>query len=187
MKQLFIDGFGGATIDSAEIKSIKLAAKVGELDRDLKKGDDVELRIVCRVTGGGSDDKYDAHGNVAETVKGFKLRADELEVVSVNQQAFKTTAQAEEEKAAAAAEPEPVGTDPEPEAPVDVTALEVPQLLAVIENDTDAYADAGRVVVPEALAELQGRAKSGDGEAVEAIEKIEATNSAKEKAPLAAV
>lgn len=88
--QLFSDRIGGATIDRAEIKSLRLAKGVGELkaENDLGKGDDVEIRIVARVVEGGGKDKYDAHGNISETTKRLALRVDELDIVSINQGAF---------------------------------------------------------------------------------------------------
>lgn len=52
------------------------------------KGDDVVLRVRCRVTDAGATDKYDAHGTVNETVAKVKLRVDEAKVLLTEEGAW---------------------------------------------------------------------------------------------------
>jgi len=83
-KQLTLE-VGGATVDTSTIGSIQWAAEVRNVgQREFDKGDDVELRIVARVVGVDIKDRYDAHGNVAETIRQHELRIDELTVGNVN-------------------------------------------------------------------------------------------------------
>lgn len=94
---------GGATADSSEIKGLSWAAGTKELDREFKKGDDVRIVLTGRVVGVPIDDKYDGHGNVRETIRGHKIRVDDVELVELaGSGRFKTTAQAAAEEAEAA-------------------------------------------------------------------------------------
>lgn len=52
--------------------------------------------------------------------------------------------------------------DPMPDHHLDATLLTTDELAAVVRNDTETYADAGKVIVPEALAELERRAEVDD-------------------------
>lgn len=79
---------GGATVDTAKIGSLTFAALVAELERELPKGADVELRIVARVTAVDITDKYDSYGNVKETVRAHDLRIDQLTIEGVQSDSY---------------------------------------------------------------------------------------------------
>lgn len=51
-----------------------------------------------------------------------------------------------------------------------VDSLSTEQLVAVIDNDTQTFEDAGKVIVPAALDELRSRAREGDKSAHKALE-----------------
>jgi hypothetical protein len=68
---------GGATVDTSTIGSIKWGAETRDLEGQFRKGDDVTLTLTARVTDVTFSDKYDAHGNVTETIRKHTLRVDE--------------------------------------------------------------------------------------------------------------
>lgn len=107
IRQLSLD-VGGRAPDKIEVGALSWGATVKELDRDLVKGSDVEITMRARVTGGGSIDKYDAHGHVTQTIKAVALRVDELAISAVSVDAY--------EEATDAPDPEP---DPDPAEPAD--------------------------------------------------------------------
>lgn len=74
---------GGATVDTAVITSVKWGKDTRDLPGEFKKGSDVRITLLCRVTGTPFDDLYDGHGNIKETVRGHKLRVDEVEKVEL--------------------------------------------------------------------------------------------------------
>lgn len=59
------------------------------------------------------------------------------------------------------------GSGERPDPPVD--SLSTEQLAAVVDNDTETFPDAGKVVVPAAIDELRSRAKEGDDAAARAL------------------
>jgi hypothetical protein len=65
---------GGATVDTSTIGSIKWGAETRDLDGQFQKGDDVAVALVARVVKVEFEDKYDAHGNVTETIRRHTLR-----------------------------------------------------------------------------------------------------------------
>lgn len=88
MQQLTLDA-GGATVDSAEIASVKWAAGTKPLTREFKKGSDIEIRLIARVVEVKVKDVYDAHGNISETIRGHVLRVDDTKSVKVaNEEAY---------------------------------------------------------------------------------------------------
>lgn len=113
-KQLSLDP-GGATVDTAKIGGITWAAGTKDLDEELVKGSDVRVTLVARVTGVPFDDKYDAHGHIAETIRSHDLRIDSIEQIeTVSARAYTTAAEAEqelEEEQAKAADA-PLGGEP---------------------------------------------------------------------------
>lgn len=118
------DRAGGATVDTSKIDSVRFAAGTKELDAQFRKGSDVRVTVIARVTGTPVDDKYDAHGNVAETIRGHRLRIDEVESIEL------VRADAAKTAAAAAAEGDPAGgeeppTEPEPDG--DDSQIEQPE------------------------------------------------------------
>lgn len=105
---------GGATVDTAVIGGVSFAAGTKELDAQFKKGDDVRIEVVARVTGVNCVDKYDAHGNIAETIRKHGLRVDEVRSVGLERaQAAVTAAEAQAEDDAREDGDEPV-REPEP-------------------------------------------------------------------------
>lgn len=92
MQQLSLDA-GGATVDTSVIDGVKFAKGVKDLEEGLTKGSDVHLTIIARVTDVKLTDKYDAHGNVAETLRKHTLRIDGLDVVSVTPEQYKIAAE----------------------------------------------------------------------------------------------
>ena len=80
--QLTLDA-GGATVDTSKIGSLKWGAETQDLGDEFQKGSDVELKIFARVTDVRLQDKYDAHGNVSETIRYHVVRADRVEVLGV--------------------------------------------------------------------------------------------------------
>lgn len=80
--QLTLDA-GGATVDTSIITSVKWGKDTRDLPGEFKKGSDVRVTLLCRVTGVPVDDLYDGHGNIKETVRGHKLRVDEVEKVEL--------------------------------------------------------------------------------------------------------
>lgn len=68
---------GGATVDTSRIASVKWGAETRDLDGQFRKGDDVTVTLTARVTNVAFEDKYDAHGNVTETIRKHTLRVDE--------------------------------------------------------------------------------------------------------------
>lgn len=65
------------------ITSIRWGKDTRDLPSEYKKGSDVRITLLCRVTGTPFDDLYDGHGNIKETVRGHKLRVDEVEKVEM--------------------------------------------------------------------------------------------------------
>lgn len=59
---------------------------------------------------------------------------------------------------------------PDPAPTIPAGGLESDQLVAVLDNDEETFAEAGRVLVPEALEELRRRAVAGDEEAQTGLE-----------------
>lgn len=103
---------GGATVDTSVIGGVSFAAGTKDLDAQFKKGDDVRIEVVARVTGVNCVDKYDAHGNIAETIRKHGLRVDEVRVVELERaQAAVTAAEAQAEDDARESGDEPA---PEP-------------------------------------------------------------------------
>lgn len=102
---------GGATVDTSTIASVKFAKGTREIQSEFKKGDDVIVTFVARVTDVKLGDKYDGHGNIAETVRGHALRIDELRSIGLERaQAAVTAAEAQ-----AADDAADDGEDPAPE------------------------------------------------------------------------
>lgn len=96
---------GGATVDTSVIAGLSWAKGTKDLEREFKKGSDVRITLVARVTEVGAKDKYDGDGNISETVKGHKFRADELESIELVAEAdFTTVAEAASADAEAAAD-----------------------------------------------------------------------------------
>lgn len=137
-RQLSLDP-GGATVDTAKVGGLTWAAGTKDLDEQLVKGSDVRITLVARVTGVPFEDKYDAHGNISETIRSHDLRIDTIESIeTVRARAYTTAAEAEqeleEEREKAAEAPlggEPADGDGEPPA-------EEP---AADESEADPFAD----------------------------------------------
>lgn len=79
---------GGATVDTSTIGSIKWGAETRDLDGQFRKGDDVAIALVARVVNVSFEDKYDAHGNVTETIRKHTLRVDEQSAKVAQAEAF---------------------------------------------------------------------------------------------------
>jgi hypothetical protein len=85
--QLTLD-VGGATVDTSTIGSIKWGAETRDLPGQFRKGDDVAIALVARVVAVNIEDKYDAHGNVVETIRKHVLRVDEQSAKIKEAEAF---------------------------------------------------------------------------------------------------
>lgn len=99
-KQLSLDP-GGATVDVSKIGGIAFAAGTKDLDdKEFKKGSDVRIVMVARVTETHFKDNYDGHGNISVTDRLHDLRVDAVESIElVNPRAYKTAAEYEAELA----------------------------------------------------------------------------------------
>lgn len=101
MRQLSLDA-GGATVDSSRIDGVTWAAGTKDLEGEFKKGSDVRMTVIMRTVGIHPVDKYDGHGNIAETIRGHDFRIDTVESIEVvNPRAYKTAAEAAAEEDAA--------------------------------------------------------------------------------------
>lgn len=79
---------GGANVDTSQIASLKFAKEVNEIGDQFPKGADVTLQVTCRVTEVKVTDRYDAHGNVSETIRRHVLRADECKIVRTEEKSY---------------------------------------------------------------------------------------------------